>query len=199
MSAFLAGVIAGYGIAVPVGPIAVLIVGIGTRSGFRRAFSAGLGAALADLIYAAIAAVAGAAAAKALAPYSHPLRITGGIVLVVIAVLIARSAFRPSSRQETGPATNARATAGFLSLTLMNPVTLTYFAALILGGGGVSGVSSGLLFVAGAFLASLSWQTTLAGTGAVLGHKMSDRARVITGLVGAIVILVLAIGMLAGA
>jgi len=80
----------------------------------------------------------------------------------------------------------------------MNPVTLTYFAALILGStGGVAATASGeLLFVAGAFLASLSWQTALAAGGAILGHRMSEHTRIVTGVTGAAVIVALAIRML---
>jgi len=201
VSAFLEGVVAGYGIAVPVGPIAVLIIGIGTKSGFPRAFFAGLGAALADLIYATIAAVAGAAAATALAPYDRPLRLAGGAVLVIIAVITGGSALRTPSDAVSGPSTHLRATAGFVSLTLMNPVTLTYFAALVLGSsGGVAATTGGsVLFVTGAFLASLSWQTAVAAVGAIVGHKMSRRVRVATGVLGAAVIVALAIRMLLSA
>ena len=197
MSAFLEGVLAGYGIAIPVGPIAVLIIGIGTRSGFRRAFFAGLGAALADLLYATIAAVVGAATAAALAPYERPLRLAAAVVLVVIAVVTGTSALRSSS-EATQRTTHLRTTLGFLSLTLMNPVTLTYFAALILGssGGVVATGGEAVLFVAGAFLASLSWQTALAAGGAIVGHRMPENTRAITGIVGALVIVALAIRML---
>lgn len=197
MSAFLEGVFAGYGIAIPVGPIALLIIGIGTRAGFQRAFFAGLGAALADLLYATIAAVAGAATAAALAPYERPLRLAGAVVLVVIAVVTGTSALRSSS-EATPRTTHVRTMLGFLSLTLMNPVTLTYFAALILGssGGVVATGSAAVLFVAGAFLASLSWQTALAAGGAIVGHRMPENTRAITGIVGALVILALAIRML---
>lgn len=44
MSPFLIGLVAGFGIAIPVGAIAVLIVQVGTRCGFRCAASAGAGA-----------------------------------------------------------------------------------------------------------------------------------------------------------
>jgi len=198
VSAFLEGVIAGYGIAIPVGPIAVLIIGLGTRRGFPRAFFAGLGAALADLIYAGVAAVAGATAAALLMPYEGALRVAGGLVLLVVAVAAAMKTFRPGSESERTASSHVRALTGFLSITLMNPVTLTYFAALILGSaGGVATTATGaMLFVTGAFLASLSWQTSLAVAGAVLGHRMSDRTRVVTGLLGAGVILLLAVRML---
>lgn len=201
MRAFLEGVVAGYGIAIPVGPIAVLIIGVGTRDGFARAFFAGLGAALADLAYATIAVVAGTAAAAALAPYEGPLRLVGGLVLAIVGVVAGRAAFRPSTERTTGSGPHLQATAGFLSLTMMNPVTLTYFAALILGssGGDVTTPLGGGLFVAGAFLASLSWQTALAAGGAVLRHRMSRAVRIATGVVGAVVILALAVRMLLSA
>ena len=46
MTAFWEGVLAGYGIAIPVGAIAILIVDLGLRRGFQPAFMAGAGAAL---------------------------------------------------------------------------------------------------------------------------------------------------------
>jgi arginine exporter protein ArgO len=52
MEPFLTGVIAGYGIAIPVGAIAILIVQVGIKCGFRCAFAAGAGAATADLAHA---------------------------------------------------------------------------------------------------------------------------------------------------
>ena len=63
MDAFITGVVAGYGIAIPVGAIAILIMEAGIRRGFRPAFFAGAGAATADFLYAALAVVGGAALA----------------------------------------------------------------------------------------------------------------------------------------
>ena len=57
MTAFFEGALAGYGIAIPVGAIAVLIIEISLRQGFRSGFMAGAGAATADLIYAAVAMI----------------------------------------------------------------------------------------------------------------------------------------------
>jgi threonine/homoserine/homoserine lactone efflux protein len=63
ITAFLAGVAAGLGIAVPVGAIAILIVETGLRRGFRLGAAAGAGAATVDGIYALVAAVFGSALA----------------------------------------------------------------------------------------------------------------------------------------
>ena len=70
MTAFWEGVAAGYGIAIPVGAIAVLIIEMALRRGFRLGFMAGAGAAAADFLYAALAAVAGGTLAAALAPFA---------------------------------------------------------------------------------------------------------------------------------
>jgi threonine/homoserine/homoserine lactone efflux protein len=70
MTAFWEGVLAGYGIAIPVGAIAILIVDMGLRRGFLSGFMAGAGAATADFIYALLAVIAGATLAMALAPYA---------------------------------------------------------------------------------------------------------------------------------
>jgi threonine/homoserine/homoserine lactone efflux protein len=86
VEAFGNGVVAGLGIAVPVGPITVLVVDQAMRRGFRFGAIAGVGAATADLTYASLAALIGAAAAAALEPYAGPLRATGAGVLGAIVV-----------------------------------------------------------------------------------------------------------------
>ncbi len=97
MDAFLTGVVAGYGIAIPVGAIAVLIVEVGIRCGFRCAFFAGAGAATADFIYAGLAVIGGAALAGLVSTVDRPLRIVSAVVLVIIAVMGLR---RVGKKQE---------------------------------------------------------------------------------------------------
>ena len=59
----VAGLLAGWGVAIPLGAIGVMVVDLGMRGGFRPAAAAAAGVATADLLYAAVAAAAGAAAA----------------------------------------------------------------------------------------------------------------------------------------
>ena len=90
----------------------------------------------------------------------------------------------------------------FLGITLLNPLTVAYFAALILGltitGAGAPEKAA---FVAGAFLASLSWQTLIAALGALLHRHLSSRLRVAVIVLGNAIILgfaaVIAIGLVA--
>jgi arginine exporter protein ArgO len=192
IAALLAGAVAGYGIAIPVGAIAILIVETGLQRGSRLAAAAGTGAAVADGIYATIAVVFGAALAIALAPSETGLRVLAVGLLVAIAIRgllgLRRSSVNAADQEaavmpadveagERGGSTR-RTFAAFLGLTLLNPITVTYFTALILGltGTGVGPVEKAA-FVAGAFLASLSWQLLLAAVGAFLHRRLSPRLR----------------------
>ncbi len=237
---FVAGAAAGYGIAIPVGAIAILIVETGLRRGFRLAAAAGAGAAAADGIYAVIAAAFGAALAGILAPFETPLRVVAVVLLVAIAlrgllglrapVAVAPVATPPGADAEVAPGAGVEASPGleaspgveippdieaaerggsarrtfgvFLGITLLNPVTVTYFAALILGLTATgAGPAEKAAFVAGAFLASLSWQTLLAAVGAFLHRRLPPRLRAGVILLGNGIILlfaaVIAIGLVA--
>ena len=208
IAALLAGAVAGYGIAIPVGAIAILIVETGLRRGFRLAAAAGTGAAAADGIYATIAVTFGAALAIVLAPFDTLLRIVAVVVLVAIAIRGLLSLRRPSALAADGEAAvmpadveaverggSARRTfATFLGLTLLNPITVTYFAALILGlkGTGVGPVEKAA-FVVGAFLASLSWQLLLAAVGAFLHRRLSPVLRAGVIVLGNAIVLLFAL------
>lgn len=197
MNAFLTGIVAGYGIAIPVGAIAVLIVDVGIRCGFRCAFFAGAGAATADLFYASLAVIGGVALSGPVQSVDQPLRIGSGIVLVVIAGVGLRQVGRKREPIEV-PVLDRRELAStfgrFVGLTIINPTTIVYFTAVIIGLGVADDMSAseGLLFVGGAFAASLSWQSLLAGVGAFAGDRLDDRAQTVAVVLGNLVILAFA-------
>jgi arginine exporter protein ArgO len=192
--AFLAGVVAGYGVAVPVGAIAVLIAGLTARTSLRVGAAAGLGAATADGVYALVAVLGGAALAGSIAPIATPLRWIAAAVLVALAAHTAWSALRkPTGAASTDTTTPGAAYLGVLGLTLLNPATVVYFAALVLGRGGAGG---GVWFVVGAFLASASWQLLVAGGGSLVGRVLTgERGRLVTALVSSVVIAIMAVGI----
>jgi arginine exporter protein ArgO len=203
MRAFAEGVVAGLGVAVPIGAIAVLIVDLAMRRGFGAAVPAAFGAASADLTYASVAAVAGIAVADALEPYERPIAFVSAAILGAIAIyrmwrLLRPPDVVPSRRTGTRP---FRTYAAFLGLTLVNPLTVTYFAALILGLS-VDTLRSNAdraVFVLGAFVASAAWQLFLAGAGAVMHHRLPERARLATAVVGNLLIATLAVRLAVGA
>jgi len=204
LSAIWQGLVAGYGIALPVGAIAVLIITLSARYSPRVGIGAALGAATADGVYATVAVVAGAAAAPLIAPWAGPMRIVAAVALAGLAVRTAWHAWRDfRAHQVAGVVqdrpvalgTPGRAFLGVLGLTLLNPATIVYFAALVLGrrASGPASGGYGALFVAAAFVASASWQLVLAAGGAVAGRALSGpRGQYATAVVSSIVIAVLA-------
>jgi threonine/homoserine/homoserine lactone efflux protein len=198
MQAFLLGVAAGYGIAIPVGAIAVLIVQVGIRCGFACAASAGAGAATADLLYALLAVTGGVALAAAVEDVGEPLRWLSAGVLVLIALrglVRARRAPGIADAPLPRPREYAVTYARFLGLTVINPLTVVYFAAIVLGLGVAADLAPGarVAFVAGAFLASLSWQLLLAAVGALAGRRLPPRVAVGAAIAGNLVILAMAV------
>lgn len=201
MRALVEGILAGLGIAVPVGPIAVLLVDLSMRRGFVHAMPAALGAASADLAYATVAAVLGSAVSEALEPLEEPLRLVSVAVLLAIAavrtwqLLGVRSQGVRAPRERRSDRGGAPTYLAFLGLTLLNPVTVAYFAALIIGlqAEALAGPNAKSLFVIGAFAASASWQLTLVGAGGLLHQRLPPNATLVTGLVGNAVIVLLAV------
>ncbi|MFD8717363.1 LysE family transporter [Streptomyces sp. NPDC059629] len=203
-AALVAGLLAGYGIAVPVGAVGTYLVSLTARTSLRTGACAALGVASADGLYALLAMVGGAALAAALQPVLGPLRWASAAVLVALAVRGAAGALRQfrerrlavrAERPIPGP---ARAYLGLLGITLLNPTTVIYFAALVVGtraGTAVRPLEQGV-FVLAAFAASASWQLLLAGGGALLGRGLTGhRGRLVTALLSSCVMLGLAARM----
>jgi threonine/homoserine/homoserine lactone efflux protein len=194
--AFWEGVLAGYGIAIPVGAIAILIIDVALRQGFASGFMAGAGAATVDLIYATVAVLAGVALLSYLTPYATVLQVTSSIVLIGLGSYGLLRVRRRRSEQMAGASVDGnqnhfRIYAKFFGLTLLNPLTIAYFGALILGRNLQSDWTTAdrLLFIVGAGLASLSWQTFLAAFGSVGRSRLSSKVREIVSIVGNIIVI----------
>jgi threonine/homoserine/homoserine lactone efflux protein len=194
--AVVAGLLAGWGVAIPLGAIGVMVVDAGMRGGLRPAAAAAAGVATADLLYAAVAATAGAAAAAALEPHEHELRLAAAAVLALVAVLGLRALREREEPAATAPP-DGRLFLRFLALTSVNPLTVAYFAALIAGLPAVASApaEAKVVFVLAAGAASLSWQLVLAAAGATLHHRLPPSARVYTALAGNALVLGLAAHM----
>jgi threonine/homoserine/homoserine lactone efflux protein len=157
---------------------------------------AGAGAATADVLYAILASIAGAALTATLQPLASPLRIAGGLVLIGLAA----AGLWQGLRRPNGPAGMAEVCpplkmyAQFVGITIINPLTVVYFAAFILGRGPAAAqypLLANVLFVVGAGLASLSWQTLLAALGGVAGSRLSTQFRLYAVILGNVLVLAL--------
>lgn len=194
MSATLLGLAAGLGIAVPLGAVGVLLLRTGMTHGWRPAAAGALGVATVDLAYATVAVLAGAAVTQVLSGYEPIVRAVGGLVLATIA---ARGLLRlrgPMTEPADAPVTRARGTfARFVGLTLINPLTAVYFAAVVAGlTTRLSGAGERVAFVIGVAVGSAAWQLVLAGAGSLAGLRAGPRLRTVLGAVGDLVVLGLA-------
>nr|WP_202501459.1 LysE family transporter [Streptomyces sp. SID5785] len=194
----VAGVLAGYGIAVPVGAVSAYLVSLSARTGLRTGACAALGVATADGAYALAAVAGGAALTPVVEGVRTPLRWASVAVLLVLAAHTALGALRrrgdPGGAGPDAPA-GTRAYLGLLGITLLNPMTVVYFTALVLGDTRtVTGAAQRVVFALAAFAASASWQLLLAGGGALLGRGLTGpRGRLVTACASSVLITGLAV------
>ena len=196
----LAGLITGWAIAIPIGAVGALLVALTARTSLRTGSAAAMGVAAVDGAYAAVAVVGGAALASRLEPHGGWLRVASALVLLAIAVLTVWMGRRSTGRSGAAPASARdlrpwQAFAAFLALTAVNPTTVVYFAAVVIGNPHLAeGWAEGVVFVLAAFAASASWQLALAALGAMLGRSVTGkRGRVVTAWVSGVVIAGLAV------
>ena len=80
---------------------------------------------------------------------------------------------------------------------MLNPATIVYFGALVLGRQASLGSPvEQFVFVGAAFAASASWQLLIAGSGRLVGRLLTGaRGRLATALVSSAVIVVLAVAL----
>lgn len=172
---FAKSVLLGLAIAAPLGPIGALCISRTLERGFVAGVAGGLGTAIADACYAALAALGFAAFASMLAMIDMPLRIIGGAFLL----WLGWKSFspRPLPKEASISRTDLFGTvATTFALTITSPMTILSFAAIFAGLGLASGTDLvGKLFVvAGVFIGSLLWWIILSGGVAFLRHRLPE-------------------------
>jgi putative LysE/RhtB family amino acid efflux pump len=172
---FLKGLLLGLSIAAPVGPIGILCIRRSLEAGFWPGVAGGLGTAVADAVYAAIAAFGLTAVSGLLVQAQGVLSVVGGIALVWLG-WVAISGKPPE------PATDAPVSralwptfAGTFLLTMANPATILTFAAIFAGLGlaAADSAAGAAVLVTGVLLGSLLWWAILSGAVSVLRQRIS--------------------------
>jgi threonine/homoserine/homoserine lactone efflux protein len=133
MNIFFKGVILGFSIAAPVGPIGILCIRKTLQYGRLSGFFSGLGAALADMCYAIIAAFGLTIISDALLANQFWLRLIGGIFLVYLGTktFFARTMFEKKQNIHHVNLLNDFISTFFLTIT--NPMTILAFFAIFAG------------------------------------------------------------------
>jgi putative LysE/RhtB family amino acid efflux pump len=174
---FFKSVLLGLAIAAPLGPIGALCINRTLERGFAAGVAGGLGTALADSSYAALAAVGFATFSAFLGVIDMPLRLIGGAFMLWLGwkgltPAPLRAAATASARDLVGT------TVDTFVLTITNPMTIVSFAAIFAGLGLASGTgaASAALVVAGVFTGSMLWWIVLSGGVALARHRLPANA-----------------------
>lgn len=200
-SVFVRGLLLGFAIAAPVGPIGVLCIRRTLAEGRLAGLVSGLGAATADAIYGFIAAFGLTTISSLLISYQSAIRLVGGLFLLYLGIKTLRApvAERPASgagfattptpigNHPGGPQPAADESDGggllgnyasTLALTVTNPMTILSFAAVFagLGVGAASGdYAAAAILVMGVFLGSALWWLALSGAVSLLRSRVTPR------------------------
>ncbi len=132
LSLFLKGLLIGFSIAAPVGPIGVLCIRRTLASGRTIGLLSGLGAATADALYGSLAAFGLTAISGFLVRQQGLLRLLGGAFLCYLGLRAILT--RPANAASlNSPASHVNAYSSTFFLTLTNPLTILSFAAIFAG------------------------------------------------------------------
>ena len=181
MDVFTLGFWAGLGLAVPLGPMAILLMTTTIAKGRKSGSLGALAMASVDFTYAVVVFAVGSIVLQAITPLVFPLRVIGSVVLMVVAIQLWRNAknSKLEAREVSKDSTrNSLATfATFFGLTVINPATAFYFLAItpsvahVSLGGGLS--INVFYFGLGVFTGSVIWQFALVFSAHFLSKRMT--------------------------
>lgn len=158
LTIFLKGILVGFAMAVPIGPIGIMCIRKTLTEGRLRGLIIGLGAATADFLYGCVAAFGLTVISSALDSQRVWIRLVGGALLLFLGIRTFRA--KPADPKYRIQSSGMLGTYFYIVfLTLTNPLTIfafiAVFAALGLGAGVIN--FSGSALVLGVFTGSFLW------------------------------------------
>ena len=190
LPSLLQGIVIGFSVAAPVGPIGLLCIQRTLANGRASGLISGLGAATADAAYGSVAGFGLAFISEFLTSQQLWIRLLGGAFLLFLGARI----FLSIPKSPVNEPRKRKMTDDYLStlaLTLSNPVTIVSFAA-IFAGLGITGrggdYATATALVSGVFTGSVLWWVLLStGVGAIKGSLDSNRMRWINRFSGVVI------------
>ena len=178
-AALAAGLGLGFVTAAQVGPIWLLCLRSTLRGGFRIGVAIGAGAAVVDMLYAALG-VAGASRLLEIDPLRVALGVTGAVVLALLGLRTLWGAFRIRLGGETAEevASPRRAFVTSLGATASNPMTIAAWAAIFTAASTASVVeasrAAAFVLVGAVCVGSFVWFVLLSA-GTAIGRRYVGR------------------------
>lgn len=198
----MTGLIAGIALAIPLGPMALLLISTTLQHGRSISSFGALAMSSVDFLYALLTATFGVALVNLLTDWVWPLRILGSVLLFVISIQFFRNARKDFAGLSDTPqmASRGKTYAKFFALTVINPATAFYFVGIVPSVAattkGQDSLITALVFACGVFLASIFWQLSLVAAATLTKSFTKPKTQSALRMVGAVLIAVLAIALL---
>ncbi|MCX6485208.1 MAG: LysE family transporter [Rhodoluna sp.] len=201
---FTIGFLAGLALAIPVGPMAILLVNTTISRGLRHGVVGALGMATVDGVYALAVFVIGGIIASALASLELVFGLVGAAILLFLGVqtliknLLLLGKTDLPANVATEKSSVAKTFGTFVAATVVNPPTALYFLAIapnVANMGFELSFSTATIFALAVLIGSLIWQESLVFVGLAVRGITSNRFRVWLGLLGGLLIIGLALSI----
>ncbi len=163
--AFVRGLVAGFALAAPVGPVAVLCMRRALSMGRFRAFVAGLGAAVADMVFGAVAGLGIGVVTTFVLDHEVAIGLIGGLIVLAVGIGTFRTPVAKTD-SATGSGFVSRDFAATFSMAITNPATMIAAAGLFAAFAPIDMYAAAMnaaLLVAGVFAGSAAWWLILSG------------------------------------
>ncbi|MBI3419203.1 MAG: LysE family transporter [Proteobacteria bacterium] len=192
VSVFLRGLLLGVLVAAPVGPVGLLCIRRTLQNGIFSGLLTGLGAAMADAIFGAVAAFGVTAVLSWVSDVEKEIRLFGGMFLVGMALFtIVRKVHIKREKGAAPHSLAAHAVSGLL-ITLTNPLTLIGVLAMVAAFSGHLTFVQSATLTGGIFCGSAAWWLMLCGGTHLMRKHFTDNA--ITWVNRGTAVLILALG-----
>jgi threonine/homoserine/homoserine lactone efflux protein len=173
---FIKGLILGFSIAAPVGPIGIICIRRTLEESRISGFVSGLGAASADALYASVAAIGLNVLSTFLTNQQFFFRLMGGIFLFILGILTFLRTPVDTSQSQIYKKNLVSNFITTFFLTLSNPITIISFTAIFSGMSLIipsARISSPFFLIFGVFFGSTLWWILLSASVGSLRLKIN--------------------------
>ena len=201
---FTIGFFAGLALAIPVGPMAIMLINTTLEKGWRHGVAGASAMASIDFSYALTVFLLGHAVSSFFSTWGQLLSFFGAAILFALGIttLVRNLKLMKASADEVSAAkagaTPAKTYLLFAGATILNPPTALYFLGIAPSVALVESenfVLSAFVFAIGVFVGSVIWQQGLTLTGTTLRRFAQNKVRIFFGLIGGALIIALAVSL----
>lgn len=201
---FAIGFFAGLALAIPVGPMAIMLINTTLEKGWRHGVAGASAMASIDFSYALTVFLLGHIVSSFFSTWGQLLSLIGAGVLLVLGgttlirnIKLLRSPSGEVSKVNAG-STPAKTFLLFAGATILNPPTALYFLGIAPSVSQIESdgfLLSAIVFAIGVFIGSVIWQQALALTGTTLRRFAQNKIRIFFGMLGGALIIALAVSL----